>query len=114
MQDLPDTTLAGIGLLMAGIGGVASYYSELKKNKKASLRSNLGFAIMVALVFGLLSYKYLVITCQVPAVWFAILLISGFANQVLLKVIEVSAQRNAEKILHITENKEIEINLTKK
>lgn len=110
---LPDTTLAGIGLLVAGFGGGISYLSENKRTGKASLRTNVAFAIFVGLVVGLLTYNSLVVERHLVTFWMALLLVSGFANQAALLLIQKAFQKQAMDFLHIS-NADLEQNGTRK
>lgn len=100
---LPDTTLAGLGLAFTAVGGIVSYFWENKRTGKASLRTNIAFAIFVGLVVGLLTYNSLVVERHLVTLWMALLLISGFANQGCLILIQKAFHKKAMDILHITD-----------
>jgi hypothetical protein len=103
LDQLPDTTLAGLALLLAGFGGVLSYYSEKRENAEAKLRANISFAIGIGMIVGLLSYQKLVVESQSAAWWLALILGCGYANQGLFKVLRIGSRKKAMELLHITE-----------
>ncbi len=109
VSHLPDTTLAGLGLLFSVIGGLLSYLSEVKtlaeskSGKQASLRASVSFAIGVGLIVGLLSYAPLIVERKSPTSWLALILISGFVNQTFLALVKVSGKKRAMRYLDITQ-----------
>lgn len=97
-SQMPDTTLAGIGLLMSMFGGVMSFLWEKKKNEQASLRTNITFALGIGIMVGLLTYNSLCVQRQMVAVWLAVLMASGFSNQMLWGLVVVKTKKSFSRI----------------
>jgi hypothetical protein len=109
MAALPNTTLAGIGLALAMAGGVLSYFWEKSKRKNASLRTNIVFALGAGVVIGLISYDRLVVQYGMVNFWLALLIASGFSNQMCLGVMSLVLRRRLADFWRI-KDKEIDDN----
>jgi hypothetical protein len=100
-SQMPDTTLAGIGLLMSAFGGLMSWLWEKKKNENASLRTNITFALGIGVMVGLLTYNSLCVQRQMVAVWLAVLMASGFSNQMLWGMVVIKTKKGFSKIFEV-------------
>jgi len=103
---LPHPTLAGVGLIVAGIGGVMSWLWERRKNKNASLRTNISFACGIGILVGLLSYDYLVTKNDAVNLWLGCLIAAGFANQVCWGLVAIVVRKKVSDVFHLEQDGE--------
>lgn len=100
---LPHPTLAALGLTMACVGGVVSWFWERRKNPRASLRTNIVFALGIGLLFGLFSYDYLVAQNNKVNLWLACLVAAGFSNQMCWGFVAIISKRKISEIFNVEE-----------
>lgn len=100
---LPHPTLAGIGLIASAVGGTVSWLWERRKNPRASLRTNIAFAMGIGILVGLVSYDYLITSKSLVNLWLGCLIMAGFSNQLCWGLVALITRKKITEIFKLQE-----------